>query len=231
MSFDILLDLLETEDETKVALEALCRQVLSAFPVVTAAGITVLWETGPVTVGTSDEVTRHEELQYRLGEGPSLHAVRSGRVVRADRSAVRERWPACAPSAEQADMYSCLSVPLPPDAEQSGTMVLYGAVPQAFECVEESVLDPYLDAAAVEVRKARRHGEARMLVAQLGVAFRSRAAIDQAKGILMAMRGLDAATAFDVLVAYSQRENVKLHEVAERVVAAAPKFVPVRNGL
>ncbi|WP_072690690.1 GAF and ANTAR domain-containing protein [Rhodococcus marinonascens] len=231
VSFDMLLELLETEDEMKVVLEALCRQIVQAFPMATAAGITVLRETGSATVGTSDEVTRLEELQYRFGEGPSIHAARSGGVVRVDRAAVRERWPAYASSAERAGIHSHLSVPLLSGVEQSGALALYGVLPQAFHRMDESVLDPYLEAAAVEVRKARRHGEARGLIVQLGIAIRSRAAIDQAKGIVMALHGLDAATAFDVLVTHSQHENVKLHEVAERVVAAVTKFVPVRNGL
>ncbi|MEV0947989.1 GAF and ANTAR domain-containing protein [Rhodococcus sp. NPDC049939] len=237
VSFGILLDLLETDDEMKVLLEALCRQIVLVFPMVTAAGITVPRESGPATVGSSDQVIELEALQYRFGEGPSPHATHSGAVVRADSTALRERWPAYSLSAERAGVHSHLSVPLPSDGEQSGALTLYGALPRALQQIDESVLEPFLVVAGVEVRKARRQREARRLITQLGIAMRSRAAIDQAKGIVMALRGLDAATAFDVLVEHSQRENVKVHEVAERVVAAAPKlvprqkFVPVRNGL
>ncbi|MGP4032131.1 PAS and ANTAR domain-containing protein [Pseudarthrobacter sp. 1C304] len=45
--------------------------------------------------------------------------------------------------------------------------------------------------------------------------------IEQAKGIVMALRGVDGPAAFDVLAAASQQRNVKLHAVADELVAAA----------
>ena len=56
------------------------------------------------------------------------------------------------------------------------------------------------------------------LVAQLKRALVTRDVIGQAKGILMAHQGLSADAAFDALRRASQRTNVKLHEVASRVV-------------
>lgn len=53
----------------------------------------------------------------------------------------------------------------------------------------------------------------------LRAAMRSRAVIEQAKGILMARSGSDPQTAFDHLVAHSQRLNLKLTQVAAAVVA------------
>lgn len=51
-------------------------------------------------------------------------------------------------------------------------------------------------------------------------AMRTRAVIEQAKGIVMATRACCADDAFDVLVAQSQHENRKLHEVAADLVAS-----------
>jgi AmiR/NasT family two-component response regulator len=51
--------------------------------------------------------------------------------------------------------------------------------------------------------------------------MRSRAVIEQAKGILMAARRLTADEAFQVLVQLSQTRNVKLREIAARVVSQA----------
>lgn len=45
--------------------------------------------------------------------------------------------------------------------------------------------------------------------------------IEQAKGIIMALRGIDGPAAFDVLAAASQQTNAKLHAVAEELVNAA----------
>ncbi|WP_307071742.1 MULTISPECIES: GAF and ANTAR domain-containing protein [unclassified Streptomyces] len=55
---------------------------------------------------------------------------------------------------------------------------------------------------------------------QLTEAMRTRDLIGQATGILMERLGIDAASAFDSLVRASQQENVKLRELAQRIVAA-----------
>jgi AmiR/NasT family two-component response regulator len=65
----------------------------------------------------------------------------------------------------------------------------------------------------------------------LRIANDSRAVIDQAKGIVMALRGVDAGAAFGVLVARSQQENVKLRVVAEQVVRAVARRAPIGNAL
>ncbi|MBC2639516.1 MULTISPECIES: GAF and ANTAR domain-containing protein [unclassified Rhodococcus (in: high G+C Gram-positive bacteria)] len=231
-SLESVLALLETEDEADDALHTLCLQVVQAFPGAAMAGVTVLRSTGPVTAAaTSDEAARLQELQHRLGEGPALDAARSGDTVRADRAGALERWPAYAANSAQAGVHSYLSVSLLPGTERPGALNMYGVLPHAFHRMDESVLELYVEAAAVAVRNARRYGEARHLIEQLRIALQSRAVIDQAKGIVMALRGLDAETAFDVLVARSQRENVKLRVVAERVVAAVSGRASVHNGL
>jgi len=62
------------------------------------------------------------------------------------------------------------------------------------------------------------HEAAVELAAQLRRALDSRAVIEQAKGILMASRGVDAQEAFETLVTASQHENRKLHDIAATVV-------------
>ena len=55
-------------------------------------------------------------------------------------------------------------------------------------------------------------------VAGLKRAMESRAVIEQAKGVIMARTGCDAARAFQLLVAQSQHENRKLRELASALV-------------
>lgn len=54
-------------------------------------------------------------------------------------------------------------------------------------------------------------------------AFAHRAVIEQAKGIIMAVRGLDAEAAFELLTAQSQHTNTKLHTVAAALADAASR--------
>ena len=54
--------------------------------------------------------------------------------------------------------------------------------------------------------------------AQLWQAIDARQLVGQATGILMERFALDADRAFDVLRRYSQHHNLKLHEVATRLI-------------
>jgi hypothetical protein len=62
--------------------------------------------------------------------------------------------------------------------------------------------------------------------AQLREALASLPVIEQAKGMVMLLRGCSAAEAFAALVGVSQRSNVKLRDVAAVVVAAGSEAGP-----
>lgn len=70
-------------------------------------------------------------------------------------------------------------------------------------------------AAAAEVAGLRAENE------QLRAAMDSRATIEQARGMLMALASCPGQTAWSMLVEISQRSNVKLRDVAAFLVAAA----------
>ncbi|HEY7051535.1 MAG TPA: PAS and ANTAR domain-containing protein [Mycobacterium sp.] len=57
------------------------------------------------------------------------------------------------------------------------------------------------------------------LTAEVAKITESRAVIEQAKGMLMAIYGIDAYAAFDLLKWRSQESNVKLRPLAEQIVA------------
>ncbi|MGW0581392.1 ANTAR domain-containing protein [Streptomyces sp. NPDC002920] len=57
-------------------------------------------------------------------------------------------------------------------------------------------------------------------ITQLRRAMRTRPAIDQARGVLMATFSLSAGDAWAVLVAVSQHTNTKLHHIAEELLTA-----------
>lgn len=64
----------------------------------------------------------------------------------------------------------------------------------------------------------------------LKTALDARATIEQAKGILIALSGVTAETAFSVLRRLSQDSNVKVRVVAAELVAVASQDVAVHGG-
>ncbi|HSJ44039.1 MAG TPA: ANTAR domain-containing protein, partial [Euzebyales bacterium] len=90
--------------------------------------------------------------------------------------------------------------------------------PAPFSAEDFSVAELYAGQAGVALANLETHEAAVELAAQLRRALDSRAVIEQAKGILMASRGVNADVAFETLVTASQHENRKLHDIAIAVV-------------
>jgi AmiR/NasT family two-component response regulator len=56
------------------------------------------------------------------------------------------------------------------------------------------------------------------LAREMAESMRTRAVIEQAKGMIMAQQRIDADAAFELLVQRSQHSNVRLRDVARRLV-------------
>ena len=85
---------------------------------------------------------------------------------------------------------------------------------------------PAHDATAWRVRALaaeRRAEAAEQQVVGLETALTSRPAIDQAEGVIMAVYGLAADEAFQVLVRVSQHANLKLAHIAEQIPHRHPQ--------
>lgn len=74
-------------------------------------------------------------------------------------------------------------------------------------------------AASAAISNARRWRRAQWQVEQLTQALTSRADIDQAKGVMMAMHRISADEAFTRLSEISQRTDTKVHAVASHLMA------------
>jgi GAF domain-containing protein len=212
--------LTRTEDLGRV-LQRSVEQVTRAIPGADMASVSILRDnsTTAETVASSSEQTWViDEDQYAAGDGPCLEAARTGRVVRVSVEQATERWPEFTRSARAAGVASYLSAPLHVDEEFAGSLNLYSERAHGFGDLDEAILRLYTTAAAAAIANTRRYTQARDLATQLGQALDSRAVIDQARGILMATHGIDAEQAFALLAKESQNTNVKLREVAARLV-------------
>ena len=205
-------------------LDQLCEHAVRLIGDAAMAGVTVLDLDGSAaTVArTSAEVAVIDELQYRSGAGPCIEAARSVRIVVADEFTATERWPQFAAAAATYGVESFLSIPVPPfePGMRAGALNVYGICPDGFATSELALMKLFTIAAGYAISTTERYRGASGLARGLGQILDSRAVIDQAKGVLMAVHGVDADDAFGMLVEKSQRSNKKLRIVAEELLAS-----------
>lgn len=212
------------EEELPVVLQRVCRQVIHAVPDAEIASITLLREGIPYTAtATGDDAHRVDAAQYEAGHGPCLEATRTGELQRVAVAEVAHRWPAFAAAAAETAVVAALSAPLVVDHQYHGSLNLYDTGGNSFGAFDAALLDLYTAAAEAALRSTRRHQAARDTMGQLRTALTSRAVIDQAKGILMALHCIGSDEAFELLTKASQDQNLKLREVAQNFVAEATK--------
>ena len=184
-----------------------------------SCGMTVQPDGRPVTVACSDQVAaRLDEVQYELDDGPCLHAMRDGRMVRIEDTADHARWPEFEARAASHGIRSCLALPLNADGKPVGALNLYAREASAFGAAEARRAENFAENAAGALTLAIRLASYAALIEQLRSSLTSRTVIDQALGIIMAREHCTQARAFAILRAASQNSNVKLREVASAVV-------------
>ena len=193
-----------------------------SMPNAEMAGISLLGEDGRPKTGifTDEGAPEIDAAQYQSGNGPCLDSWREARVVRLDDlDAAATQYPEFAKAAQAHGIQSTLSLPLVAGDQGVGALNLYSRKKGGFSAADEEVGTDLAAAAAIVLANASAYWEASQLSEQLSQAMQSRAVIEQAKGILMARSpNLTADDAFDLLRKASQRENVKLRDIAQRMV-------------
>jgi GAF domain-containing protein len=190
-----------------------------AVPPATYCGVTMLVDDKVTTSVASDpEVRRIDQAQYDAGSGPCLDAFRDGEVHVVPSTEKDRRWPEFSATALEHGIRSTLSLPMRAGATTTGALNLYSIEENGFSEDDHRRGEAFATQAAVVVSNAQAYWDARSLSENLTEAMRSRATIEQAKGVLMASSDVGPEDAFDLLRRASQRENRKLREIAEEVV-------------
>ena len=170
---------------------------------------------------TSDLALRLDERQYEYDEGPCLDAARGGEIMHVPDMASEQRYPEYAPRALELGIQSSVSVPLPVQQAVIGALNIYATRPHAFDPVAVEAASRFGSYAAVALANARLYARTAQMAREMHEALASRAIIDQAKGILMALHGGTAEQAFSRIVRESQRRNIKVREIAADIVRRA----------
>jgi GAF domain-containing protein len=185
-----------------------------------AVSTTMLRGEKPFTAAYSGEMAMQaDELQYAEDSGPCMDAGRGGVVLRIDDMLAETRWPRYVARVREEGVRSSLSVPLPYQGNYIGALDMYSSKPEAFTSEESlSAGRDVAEAIAVAVVNADAHHRLGEQARNLQLAMETRSVIEQAKGVLMAQRRVDADAAFEILRDASQRYNRKLREIAQGIV-------------
>ena len=160
-----------------------------------------------------------DEMQYERGYGPCMDAARGRVILRVDDMKTETRWPDYAPRVLEVGVRSSLSVPLPYQGASIGALNIYSSQVGSFTGAEATTAATEVaEAVAVAVVNADAHARVMDQAHNMRLAMESRAVIEQAKGVLMAQRGIDADEAFDTLRDASQRYNRKLRDIAAGII-------------
>lgn len=167
-------------------------------------GVETIAATGPV-------VSRLDQLQMQLEDGPDVSLVHDRRSVLVGDTRSESRWPRWANAAAQAGVRSMVGARLYVSGDVMGSLNVYAERPGTFTEDDQAVAQILARHAAIALSNMEE---------QSGLlrALDSRKLIGMAEGILMERFDLNDDQAFRVLRRYSQTRNIKLREVAQIVV-------------
>lgn len=203
-------------------LAALAELALGVVPGADGAGVAVFDDGQPTWSATAGVAHDVDVLQYdRLGEGPGVTCVESGRSTVSSTIGSDARWPRLRGQVARMGVHSALGVPLRLGADVIGAISAYAVARDAFDEREVLLAERFATVAAAAVHNAQALAAARERGDRLQRALASRPVIDQAVGIIRSRSGGDASDAFGRLTQLSQTDNVKVADVAERLVDEA----------
>lgn len=173
-----------------------------------------------VLAASSERTRELEVFQLQREEGPCLDSYRSGEPISVpDLDAAQERWPQFVPHARQAGFASVHALPMRLRQLRLGTLGLFGAATGDLDVQDLGLGQALADVASVALVQDRAAVDRDAVNEQLQAALTSRVAIEQAKGILAQLGGMDMPDAFRVLRRYARDHNLGLTAVAEQLVS------------
>jgi GAF domain-containing protein len=195
-----------------------------AIPGVDGAGVALIdadkerptLQTAAATVGFVRDI---DAVQYReVHEGPCVTCMQTRRAAVSGSLGSDSRWPHLGGRVARMGVHSALALPLIVGDNVIGAINCYANGHDAFGEHAVRLGSRFAGPAAVSIHNAELLAGARARAHQLEQALVHRAVIDQAVGIIRSRTGVSSEVAFGRLVQMSQKGNVKLRAVAERLV-------------
>jgi transcriptional regulator with GAF, ATPase, and Fis domain len=172
-----------------------------------------------VLAASSDRTRSLELFQLQRAEGPCLDCFHSGRpVLVPDLGSATDRWPQFGPRATGAGFASVHALPLRLHDRVLGALGLFSTSVGPLDDDDVSLAQALAHVACVAIVQDKVASDRDAVAAQLQAALDSRVVLEQAKGILAQLGGLDMDQAFAALRRHARDNNERLTEVARAVV-------------
>ncbi|WP_232668850.1 GAF and ANTAR domain-containing protein [Pseudonocardia sp. TRM90224] len=174
-----------------------------------------------IVAASSEDAQTMELLQLQSDEGPCLDSYRTVSQVRVpDLSAVADRWPQFVAAVAETGLFSSVhAIPLRLRSKAIGVLNLFHRAPGALPEADLALGQALADVATIGILSERAIRRGEVLNEQLQTALTSRVIIEQAKGVIAQHAGVDMNAAFDRLRSFARSNNVRLSELARRIVA------------
>lgn len=231
-----LADVAADVDDLESVLTQIAHLTVMSVPGAEGAGATVmrLADGRPPTVlawaATHPFVREVDHLQYEiLSEGPCLTAMQTRRPQVSGSLGGDNRYRRLGGRIARMNVHSALALPLIARDVVVGALNIYAHERDVFTEHAIAMAEQYARSAAVTVANLQALQTAHIRATQLQNALKSRATIDQAIGLIRGRTGATAEEAFDRLRQTSQRENVKLAVIAERMLDEAVRRARARS--
>ncbi len=168
---------------------------------------------------SAESVKLLELFQLQYEEGPCLDCFRTGTaVVNTDLHEAAGRWPLFAPRAVDAGFQSVHAFPLRHRQKVIGALNMFSTHTGLLEPGDVRILQSLADIATIGILQERSIRSGEVLTEQLQGALNSRIAIEQAKGVLARIHGLDVTAAFELMRQYARRHHHRLTDIAQAIV-------------
>jgi GAF domain-containing protein len=168
---------------------------------------------------SSDEARALDEIQYGFGDGPCLHAISTGSTVVVDDVRTDGRWPDYFEAVAGHEFFAMMGVPLVLGPDGGAALNFYAAKPQTFTSSAQVLAEGFALQAAKALQMVLRVSRHANTSSNLKSAMESRTTIDIAIGIVMGQNRCTQAEAYTILNRASNAQNVKVRDIAQRIVA------------
>jgi GAF domain-containing protein len=198
----------------EATLQTIVETAVTSLPGIDHIGITIASRDGTMqTLAATDQfVCELDRLQYDLGEGPCLHAIRMERLTTIEHASDEQRWPLFMKRAIELGLRSQMGLRLYVESETLGGLNLYSTSSDTLDPDVAQLAQMFAAHASIALGRARREEDA-------NAALTTRKIIGQAIGIVMERYQMDEDRAWSYLARVSQHSNLKLRDVAQEVVA------------